>query len=153
SFNRFKFVTAQDFVLAPGQTALFVYDSSGSRWRLAGNGTTGAAMIYSPGQFTSNQNDLIPDLHVGPAASNDIILRIDIDANRSFTGIDPSCAATGRLTLVNISSFNLTLSNQSSSSSAANRFLFPDGNDYVLLPNMGITLWYDNTSTRWRPMG
>jgi hypothetical protein len=57
-----------------------------------------------------------------------------------------------RLTLVNIGSFSIRLTNDATST-AANRFQFSLGN-YVLHPGGGtVQLVYDGTSSRWRLYG
>lgn len=99
----------------------------------------------SPSQITSNQNDYNPT-----GLSTASTLRLNSDAVREITGL--SGGADGRIVLIhNIGSFSITLKNSSTSSSAANRFLF--SSDLTLSPNVSVTLQYDSTSTKWRLLG
>jgi hypothetical protein len=99
----------------------------------------------TPTQLTANQNNYsgLTDLKV--------VHRLSSDAARSITGIVPGTAADGlSKTLINIGSFNITLANESTSSTAANRFTCSTGADIVLAPNEAAEIFYDSTSTRWR---
>lgn len=72
-------------------------------------------------------------------------------AIRSISGLQGG--ADGRLlTLYNVGSFAAIFSNESSSSTAANRFAF--GSDVVVLPNQGLILQYDAVVSggRWRAL-
>lgn len=99
----------------------------------------------SPAQIVANTNDYAP---AGFADAS--VLRLNSDAARNLTGL--AGGADGRLiALVNTGSFTITLVNESASSTAANRFAF--GADFNLLAGMGLWLWYDSTSSRWRRLG
>lgn len=96
----------------------------------------------SPPQITANQNNWT-------IASFDdaITFRISSDAARSITGLAGGTA--GRvIVLQNVGSYGITLSNESASSTAANRFAI--GSNLVIGPNCSIALQYDVTSARWR---
>lgn len=96
----------------------------------------------SPAQITASQNDYNPT-----SLATASILRLDLDAARSITGI--AGGADGRvLGIFNTSAFTLTLTDASASSSAANRFDF--NGDLALGSKHGAILWYDSTSSRWR---
>lgn len=98
--------------------------------------------FLSPTQISSNQNDYSPS-----GLSTASVLRLDTDAARDITGLAGGRA--GRvLTLLYIGTTSVTLKSQSSSSSAANRFLIPA--DVVLTPNTVVELIYDAVSARWR---
>lgn len=98
----------------------------------------------SPSNITSDQNDYNPT-NLALAA----VLRMTGDSSfRSITGL--AGGADGRLlTLINVGSNTLLLKDQSTSSSAANRFDF-GGYDIPFFPSATITLYYDSTSSRWR---
>jgi hypothetical protein len=104
--------------------------------------------IISPAQITASQNDYNPtDL------ANANILRLDTDGGSyNITGLEATGVNDGRLiTLVNVDSVGiLTLTSEDAASSAANRFSF-NANKVI---NIGeaVTLWYDGTSSRWRPI-
>jgi hypothetical protein len=103
--------------------------------------------------YKSNQNYYNPT-NLATAS----ILRLTSDANRTITGIAGGSA--GRLLILqnrNTSNFTITLSDESASSSAANRMAFGGtegtARDYSLPRYGGILLWYDGSSSRWRPVG
>lgn len=50
----------------------------------------------------------------------------------------------------NASSYNVTLSNQSTSSATSNRIITGNNNDIILATDESATLVYDNSSQRWR---
>ena len=102
--------------------------------------------IITPAQITADQNDYNP---TGLATAT--ILRLTSDAARNITGIvAPSTNANGRiLHLQNVNTLggpNISTVSESASSSAANRIIGAVG----ITPATGRTLWYDNTSSRWR---
>ncbi|KKW05429.1 MAG: hypothetical protein UY40_C0020G0006 [candidate division CPR1 bacterium GW2011_GWC1_49_13] len=102
--------------------------------------------LASPAQLTANQNDYSP---TGEAVET---WRLSTDASRTITGI--ANGASGRhLTIINVGSFELVLSNDDALSIAANRidlFRAAGGTDLTLVPGAAATLWYDDTTTRWR---
>ncbi|WP_198136984.1 DUF1566 domain-containing protein [Nitrobacter hamburgensis] len=97
----------------------------------------------SPAQIAADQNDYDP-------AEYDIktsVLRLTSDASHSITGIVDG--ADGRvLTLLNVGSNPIVLSNQNASSAAANRFAI--GADFTIGADQSVSLIYDDTSQRWR---
>lgn len=139
--NRFKFVNNSDFIIPPDGNALIYYDETTTRW-VGGD----MASIYdvvnesTPAQITANQNNY----DIGLAE----VLRINLDAAHSITGL--SGGVKGRfLEIANISSFNLTLVNESASSLAENRFKIPGSENIVLFPTARVRLYYDSTQQRW----
>lgn len=81
--------------------------------------------------------------------SNRTMFRVTPSAAATLTGA--AAVASSRRTIFNVSSFNtLTLANESSSSTAANRFICPSSTNYVIQPNAAVDIWYDTTSQRWR---
>jgi hypothetical protein len=98
--------------------------------------------VISPAQITGNQNDYSP---TGLATAN--VLRLSTDAARSITGLT-AVTGGGLLLLFNVGTNNLSLTNDSGSSSAANRFAI--GANALIAPGHGVVLWYDATSSRWR---
>lgn len=98
--------------------------------------------IVTPSQITADQNDYSP---TGLSTAN--VLRLSSDAARNITGI--AAQATGRFILLfNIGGFNITLVDESASSSAANRFSVPTAP--IIQPDGSRAIWYDITSARWR---
>lgn len=76
-----------------------------------------------------------------------VVQRVSSDASRVITGISTTSKC---LILVNVGSFDVVLSNESISSAAANRIITGTGGALTLIPNGRATLWYDQTSQRWR---
>lgn len=102
-----------------------------------------ASGVLSPSQITANQNDYAPTGH-----ANAYAFRLNTDASRDITGL--SGGAAGRLIeIYNVGSNNFTLKDESTSSSAGNRFSLPNG-DLILGPDAMGAFWYDTTSSRWR---
>lgn len=101
----------------------------------------------SPSQITSNQNDYNPT-----GFSTAAIVRVNSDAvNRQITGFATG-AANREFTVVNVGTFDITLRSEGSGSSAANRITFDsNGTSFILAPTESVTLFYDTTSSRWRP--
>ena len=117
---------------SPAAGDIWVYDGSG-------------VLAATPG---SNQNDYNAGSLTNLARAD--ILRLAITASLKLTGL----AATydGHiLTVTNASTdYLLWLENQNTASTAANRFILPNGFPAFLMPGDSITLWYDGTTTRWR---
>lgn len=117
--------------------------TAANTWTYRGSLNFGGTL--TPTALSGNENNYSPT-----NLASSFAVRIDGGASdRTITGL--ASGSDGRLVLlINIGSTNnLTLSNQSGSSSAANRFLF--GADVVLSVNQAILLRYDGTSSRWRP--
>jgi len=94
----------------------------------------------SPAQITGNQNNYSPG--VGP------FQRWDADAARTVTGV--VAGAAGELRLVwNVGSFPITLSNESASSTAANRLTCAGAANLVLGAGELALLSYSGTTSRW----
>lgn len=132
---------------------LYVCTTSGSAstavWTQVGATLAGGVQmtgVISPTALAADQNDYTP---TGNAAASWI--RQDASANVIITGL--ANGTTGFLKVItNISADKtITLADQSSSSTAANRFAFTDRKKVVLYPGESISLIYDSTSSRWRP--
>ena len=103
--------------------------------------------VISPTSIGANQNDYNP---TGLSTAN--TLRLTSSAAYNITGLAGGTA--GRLvTIHNIGSFNLTLTNESASSTAANRFVLRSASDLILTPNKAMILQYDAITARWRFLG
>lgn len=123
------------------------FQSVNSNFVKAVDGTSAVTLSaeLSPTALSGDVNDYSP---TGLATA--FTLRIDGGAaDRNITGL--ATGAAGRIvTLVNVGSTNkIVLKNQSSSSTAANRFLMAA--DVTLEPNNAVALKYDGTDSRWRP--
>lgn len=67
----------------------------------------------------------------------------------TFTGISGGTDGR-RITIMNASSSNFTLSNEGTGSTATNRIVTAGGTDDVVKPNVVVTVQYDSTTARWR---
>lgn len=147
-----------DGILLAGDTGSQIgFSSNGLDVGASGSTLTGTFILadalalagpLTPAQITSNQNNYSP---TGLIDAN--VLRINSDAAREITGLANPGGTSGRyIKIVNTGAFNITLKNQSGSSTSSNRFLFVSG-DIVLLPEMSVTLWQDLSTDRWRCVG
>jgi hypothetical protein len=101
--------------------------------------------IVSPAQITAAQNDYSPtDLNKAE------FLRLNSDASRNITGLAGGVAGR-KLTMFNIGTQDIVLTNEDAASTAANRFAL--GANVTLGGGEACTLWYDTTSSRWRMPG
>lgn len=120
-------------------------DAASAVWTQATGVLSGALLQtgdVTPTALSANTNNW------NPGASAASIIRASSTADYSVTGI--KAASDGTLyTIINIGSNKITLKRETTST-AANRLALPS--DVELLPNMAITLRYDGTSSRWRPM-
>lgn len=110
------------------------------------SGSVTLSGTVTPTALSGNVNDYSP---TGFAAAS--TLRIDGGAaDRTITGL--AGGSDGRIiTITNIGSTNnLILSDADAGSTAANRFQI--GGNITLAPNGSMTLRYDATSSRWRPI-
>lgn len=99
----------------------------------------------SPSQITSNTNDYAPT-----GFSTSTRLRLTTDASRNLTGM--AGGADGLIkTIHNTGTHDLVLVNESSGSTAANRFAI--GADTTISGGYSFTVIYDSTSNRWRSWG
>lgn len=102
--------------------------------------------VSTPSQFTSNQNNFA-------LSATAAVLRVSTDASRNLTGIANSgTMQDGRvLTIVNVGSNNIVLTTEDTNSTAANRFALGESN-VTLKASESLTVWYDTTTDRWRPI-
>lgn len=78
-------------------------------------------------------------------------IRASTNGAHSVSGL--ANPANGQMVrLINVGTQTLTLLHDTTST-AANRFLLPNNASLVLNPNDGVSLWYDNASSRWRGLG
>ncbi len=112
----------------------------------SGQGLT--TIASTPTQITADQNDYA----FAGGNSAYIFQRLSADALRAITGIAGGADGKHYL-LVNVGSFNLVLTNDDPSSSAANRILTGTSANVTLAPNQAVMLVYDATTQRWRIQG
>lgn len=109
------------------------------------SGALSLTSIISPTTLAANQNDYAPT-----GFSTAFHVRQDSTAARTITGW--AGGAAGRLfNYTNISGFLQTFSDESASSSAANRFALQS--DLIIPPDTSKLFWYDSISSRWRVVG
>jgi hypothetical protein len=98
--------------------------------------------VIAPPQITANQNDYNPT-----GATTAPVLQLSSDASRTVTGL--AGGAEGRVvSLINIGSQPIVLADESTSSSAANRFTL--GASLTVAAKQAALLRYDGAATRWR---
>jgi hypothetical protein len=98
--------------------------------------------IIAPPQITANQNDYNP---TGVAAAS--VLQLSSDASRTVSGL--AGGAEGRVvSLINTGSQPIVLADESTSSSAVNRFTL--GANLTVAAKQAAMLRYDGTAARWR---
>lgn len=99
----------------------------------------------SPAQITSDQNDYNP---TGLASCS--VLRVNDDQNgRKITGIVAPASGGQTILLMNVGSFTISLPQEDTNSSAANRFFGTNGTAPTLTAKRFMLIHYDETLTRW----
>ena len=94
--------------------------------------------------ITSDQNNWNPAGLAGVS-----IIEVNSDADRTITGLVGG--VQGRLMIfINMGIYNITLANESGSSSATNRFAFYDGVDRILAAGQACIIRYCTDHERWR---
>jgi hypothetical protein len=165
--NRITTLGSVNVVLDPQGFAILRYDGTLSRWRMMiahtrTFGTISAAAFSVSGNFTTTGANRLQATTTTAALSgtnNDLAgglfaTRIAASAATTITGLATGAGGVGTLmTFQNISSFNVTLSHEGLTSTAANRFANPNNVDLVLPPGSAAWLWYDTTLSRWRVIG
>jgi hypothetical protein len=100
--------------------------------------------VIAPPQITGNQNDYNPS---GIASA--VVVQLSSDASRTISGL--AGGAEGRVvSIVNVGSQPIALSDESVSSTAANRFAL--GGNLSIAGKQAAILRYDGTAARWRLM-
>ena len=108
-----------------------------------GGGTVGETWI-SPDPLGSDVNDWNPT-----GFSTATIVRVDaVDDGYSITGFDASATVTKK-EIINVSAYDLVISNQDTGSVATNRIISQTGG-LVLASNDSMTIVYDPVTERWR---
>lgn len=110
--------------------------------------TTGQVLagIITPTQIAANTNNWNPT-GLGTAR----IIRATTDASRNLTGIVALAGGTV-LAIQNAGATqNLVLThNDTGQSATGNCFMLPNNANLTLLPGMGVEIYYDSTSSKWR---
>lgn len=114
---------------------------------LAPTATVAFPSDISPAQLTADQDNYNPS-----GLQTSTVLRLTSNASRNVTGLTAPTVPDGNVKcIINVGATNaIVLKNASGSSSAANRFNL--GADITLNPSQGLILWYDSTSSQWRPL-
>lgn len=122
--------------------------------------TGGGAWAYR--SSTTTVNTSYNDLYL---SGHSAFQRLNATAATTITGIAPASTAGGSgaptwihtdgriYWLYNIGTFNITLVNESASSTAGNRIITQTGADVILGPGRMMQIVYDGTSSRWRAAG
>lgn len=121
--------------------------SDGSSWLALGGGGGGTTYTPVDAAIGASSNNLNPTgFNAGAAISQ---LRLSLSAGAaSITGLDLSGAADGQtIILINKDSTDgITLVHASASSSAANRFACPGGNDLFISPFSAVAVARDEVA-------
>lgn len=129
-----------------GDYSLWQYLGSGS-WRLVQyirlSLLSFSGVTISPTTLTANTDNWAPtDLATAS------VIRASTNASLNLTGLAGGIA-NRNIRLLNVGSNPLVLTHDATST-AANRFLCPNGASFTLAANTGVDLMYDATSSRWR---
>ena len=120
----------------------------------------GGAWAYR--SATTTVNTSYNDLNL---AGHSAFQRLNATAATTITGIAPASTAGGSgfptwihtdgriFWLYNVGTFNVTLANESASSTAGNRVTTQTGANVILGPGRMMQIVYDGTSSRWRTSG
>lgn len=124
--------------LVAGSGISLNYNDGGNTFTVA----TSGVVVLSPTAISSSQNNYNP-------GGGDVFR---ISASASGVNLTGMVAGAEKLRLLlNIgSTHNITLVHESASSTAANRFIAPNGGNYIVAPTGSATVFYDDTSARWR---
>lgn len=106
-----------------------------------GNTGPGYSSIDVTQTISANTNNFTP-------SAGDVV-RISATAAYLITGMTAGDANEIRV-LINVGAYSITLPNQSTSSTAANRFITPDAESIILQPGQIAFAYYDPNDSRWR---
>lgn len=130
---------------ATGSASAMLHRAADGVVKFCGSSTSTAggfsAPSRTPSQITSDQNNYSPGVGMGQRWSS--------DASRTVTGMAAGQDMEPRW-IWNVGAQNIVLSNESASSTAANRFTTATGADLTLAANKCALAFYDATSSRWR---
>jgi len=101
----------------------------------------------SPAQITADQDDYSATSGANSCTGNTIV-QLTTDASRNITGLSCSQSAGAFRVIHNVGTNPLVLKNQSTNSTAANRFLFAA--DVTLAADSSVAIVYDGATARWR---
>jgi hypothetical protein len=81
-------------------------------------------------------------------------VRLSSSAAVNLTGVTSAYGFLSRKTLINVGSFNITLTHNDAGSLDGNKFKIQGGISLTLLPDDTCDIWYDksNSSLVWRPI-
>jgi hypothetical protein len=129
--------------LGSGSASSSTYLRGDSTWAAVGST---APVTNTPTTLSAGAND-----YSLPSAD---IVRLAASAAVTITGFSASTASSYPIVLIeNVGSYTITVANNSSSSSAANRVVSATGGDVTVAANDSLTLVYDGTSSVWRTVG
>jgi len=144
-------VTNGQFLNYNSASGLWMPTSSGTFTTVAATSGTFATVTntarnistINQNTVSSSQNDY--NLGTGPMS------RLSVsNAGLTITGFSGAVSDGDTRLIFNAGPYAINISHDSSSSSAANRILIYSSGTFVLYPNNGTTVIYDNSSQRWR---
>lgn len=142
-----------------------LYQQSGTLWYVDGNdfrsntgyvrfdgslnvvGSNAGHDIITPPAIAAQQNDYTANLHYAR------VLRMTATGAQTVTGFK-DIGDSREVTVINVGGAdNITIANESASSTAAYRVITGTGSDLVLAPGKYARMIYDDVSDRWRVIG
>lgn len=106
--------------------------------------------VITSALLTADQND-----YTQSGINGCSVLRLRMDAARTITGIDSKSSNPSyrNMIVMNVGTFDITLANNSASSTVNNRFKFSNSYSKVLKPGGSIWLMQDNNDMGWHEIG
>lgn len=145
--NRIATTTANDYWLAPTHCVALTYDSTDSRWRVSESSEERLGGLFTHADWGATQADFDPDREGQQQRVNPTVDEIEL------TGVAGGIAGL-RYHFLNVNASNsFWLAHDDVTSSAANRFHLPNGEDVLVPPRAAFEIEYDGTSERWRLLG
>lgn len=132
--------------------AFFYFDSASSE---AGNDVSVITPTAGSGRWVrvkQPKTDVATTATINALASNTQFVKFTGSTTTALNGIANGSDGY-RILLVNASSANVVLANESGSATASDRIITQNGGDLTLTPNKSVELAYDSTSSRWRVVG
>lgn len=109
-----------------------------------------AIVTLSPAAIAAQANNYGP---TGWATAD--VVRLTLTGDQTITGFASVVEGAGspRKLLINVDTADVvTITDEDTSSTAANRFAGAEGGDVQLGPGESLEIWYDPTSSRYRPV-
>lgn len=110
--------------------------------------TNGSGVLGFSTAATYGRSDVATSATINALSSSTSLIRLTGSTTTTVNGIT-ALAAGSQLQVYNVSSALITIANQNSSATAANRIVTPSGASVVLRPNWTADFVYDDSQSRW----